>query len=229
MEAIITATDAECRDRVDTRGGASRPSQALRSVRHVLLDTRCTVCARPGRVVCRTCEADLSPAPALAVPLHLDALHALFSYDDAARPVLTGLKNHHRRDAVPWLADRLAGSARPDVELVTWAPTGLQRRRRRGFDQAELLARALARRWRLPAAPLVRRTPGPPQSGRGARERRTNPAFISIARSAPAVALVDDVVTTGATLTAAARALRAVGALHVHGFVVARAPHRSAA
>jgi ComF family protein len=195
----------------------------------VLLDTRCTVCARPATVVCRSCEADLAPAPALAPPLHLDALHALFAYDEVARPVLTGLKNQHRRDAVQWLADRLAGPVPPSVELVTWAPTGLARRRRRGFDQAELLARAVARRWRLPAVPLLRRAPGPPQSGRSGRERRANPTFASIAPAAPAVALVDDVVTTGATLTAAARALRAAGALNVQGFVVAQAPQRGAA
>ena len=204
-----------------TRAG---PSQRLRSVAGVLLLDRCAVCDQPGRVVCHRCDAALAAAPSLAAPLHLDGLSAVFAYDDATRALLTALKNHHRRDAVAWLADRLATAVAPPGGVVTWAPTSDERRRRRGFDQAELLARAVARRWGAPARPVLRRLPGPPQSGRSAPERRTNPGFSARPPCPPRVVLVDDVATTGATLTAAARALRAAGARHVHAVVVARAP-----
>jgi ComF family protein len=190
----------------------------------VLLPERCAVCDERGRVVCDRCEPRLAAAPPLSVPLHLDALSALFTYDDTTRSLLTGLKNHHRRDAVAWLAERLATAVAPPGGVVTWAPTSDGRRRRRGFDQAELLARALARRWGVPARPLLRRLPGPPQSGRSAPERRTNPAFSARPPCPPRVVLVDDIATTGATMTAAARALRAAGARQVHAVVAARAP-----
>ncbi len=70
---------------------------------------------------------------------------------------------------------------------------------------------------------LLRRLPGPPQAGRSRGDRRTNPAFVIRGDAPDVVLLVDDVVTTGATLTSAARALRAAGTAEVHGLVVARA------
>ena len=190
----------------------------------VLLPACCAVCGGGGEVVCTTCAADLAPAPSLAVPLHLDSCRALYAYDDLTRALLIRLKNRHRRDAVAWLADRLAAAGSPVAGgVVTWAPTSTMRRRRRGFDQAELLARAVARRWGLPVQPLLRRLPGPAQSGRSAAERRHNPAFAVGHSVVQAVVVVDDVITTGATITAAARALRAAGAAGVHATVAARA------
>jgi len=189
----------------------------------VLLSTRCAICDRLGEVVCARCVSDLPAVPALATPLHLDSCQALMAYDDVTRILLTRLKNRHRRDVVAWLADQQGTLEAPTGSVVTWAPTSVPRRRRRGFDQGELLARAVARRWGVPFRDLLRRAAGPAQSGRSARERRAHPGFTARCVSPPCVVLVDDVATTGATLTAAARALRSVGAAEVHGLVVARA------
>jgi predicted amidophosphoribosyltransferase len=142
--------------------------------------------------------------------------------------LLTGLKNGHRRDLVGWLADGLdALLPVPAADLVTWAPTAPGRRRQRGFDQAELLGRALARRWRLPCRPLLVRRPGPAQEGRSAAQRRAHPGFVATGAVPRRVLLVDDVATTGATLARAAGALRAAGAGEVHAVVGARAAPRS--
>ena len=129
----------------------------------------CVVCGGPRAVVCRSCAAGLVRAPALPPPLGLDGWSALLRYDGEARALVTGLKNGQRRDLVAWLADGLVDLLpTPPEAVVTWAPTGPRRRRTRGFDQAELLARALARRWDLPCAALLQRLPGPPQAGRRA-------------------------------------------------------------
>lgn len=196
----------------------------------MLLRSPCACCgATTAAPVCPACASGLGPAPALAPPLHVDACVAALEYDGARR-ILTSLKNGQRRDLTGWLADRMV--ERVDVPrgaVVTWAPTTPARRRARGFDQAELLARAAARRWEVPCRPLLVRAHGAPQAGRGAGERRANPSFSARRPVPPSVVLVDDVTTTGATLTAAARALRPAGAVTILGVVAARAAGARAA
>ena len=152
----------------------------------------------------------------------------MLGYDDDVRHAVTSLKNRGERALVSVLADGLAALV-PDVDglVVTWAPTGSRRRRARGYDQAELLARAVARRRGLPVAGLLRRLPGPAQAGRSASDRWGNPTYAARRGARGPVLLVDDVSTTGATLSAAATALRRAGATEVHGLVVARAPARA--
>jgi predicted amidophosphoribosyltransferase len=110
------------------------------------------------------------------------------------------------------------------VDVVTWVPTTAVRRRARGFDQGARLARVVAKRLRRPCRRLLRRGPGPAQTGRSARERRIGPAVHATDAVAPGarILLVDDVVTTGSTLTSAARALRVAGASDVAALVAAR-------
>ena len=191
----------------------------------MLFSTRCPSCGAPGPVPCGRCAAALRPAPTLATPAGLDRLCALLAYDGPGRELVARLKYRNLRAIVRQLAAAMAalvGSI--DLDVVTWAPTTVVRRRDRGFDHAELLARAVARHLGIPARPLLARAHGPPQTGRAATERRLGPTFRARAPAPPRVLLVDDVVTTGATLTAAASCLRAAGATTVVGLAAARTP-----
>jgi len=96
---------------------------------------------------------------------------------------------------------------------VTWVPTSNARRRQRGFDQAELLARAVARELDRPCRSRLVRAPGPAQTGRSRTERLRGPTFSIVGGHGDpsAVLVVDDVLTTGATVSAAASTLRSAG------------------
>lgn len=186
-----------------------------------LFPTRCAVCDTAGPSPCDACARSLRPAGPIPTPSGLSSCAALLAYEGAARQLVTALKYRNRRSAITPLAVALARLASHDVDLVTWAPTSARRRRARGFDQAELLARAVATRLRLPCSGLLRRIAGSPQTGRPLAARLTGPAFVATRDVRPRVLLIDDVVTTGATLAAAACALRHARAAEVHGLVVA--------
>jgi len=193
---------------------------------------RCPACGRVGKVPCDACRATLPRAPVLAPPSGCDLCRALLAYEGTARKLVTGLKYGNERAVLGWLAGGLAELLVPPAgAVVTWAPTSGRRRRQRGYDQAELLARAVARRWRRPCRALLRRGPGPPQTGRSLADRLGGVPFVPAGggrRAAPThVVVVDDVLTTGATLRTAARALRSTGVVWVAGLTAAATPRHT--
>jgi competence protein ComFC len=145
---------------------------------------------------------------------------------------MLGFKYGNRRQLAHHLAGLLvnrliAGGVRPDdFDVVTWAPTSAHRRRQRGFDQAELVARRVAGQLGLPCRRLLERDRASvAQTGRHRVERLHGPVF----RARPTVCghrvlVIDDVVTTGSTLRSAAAALHAAGARVVQRAAVATTP-----
>lgn len=190
----------------------------------MLLPTTCPVCGATGPAPCPRCAAELRAAPRLPTPPGVGACCALLEYDGAGRELVARLKYRNARSSLPFLTRGMAAlvaDAAPDV--VTWAPTTPVRLRARGFDQARLLANGVARHLGVPCRRLLRRPRGPAQTGRDAAERHRGPVFASSPRLDDLrVLLVDDVVTTGATVAAAARALREAGAGNVDVVAAAR-------
>lgn len=192
----------------------------------MFLPTTCPVCGAQGPAPCGGCAALLRRAPALPPPVAVGSCAALLAYEGAGRELVARLKYRNARGSVRFLARGMAALVTAgEVDVVTWAPTTPARLRARGFDQARLLARGVARRLGLPCRPLLRRRPGPGQTGRNAVARYGGPEFAARRRLDGArVLLVDDVVTTGATVSAAARALRSAGAAEVRVVAAARTP-----
>lgn len=228
-----------------------RPAGLLRAVGHAVLDLvfppRCAACGEPSAdPFCAVCADALLPVPAgcprcgmpghagtcgacLADPPAFDGVRAGGLFGGPLADAIHALKYGHRpalaRPLGRWLAGRVALPASAAVVAV---PLARGRRIARGYDQAALLASALARAASAPRLPgvLHRVRETAPQVGRSRAERATNVrgAFAASARAAGRdLVLVDDVVTTGATADAAAGALRAAGARSVVVVALARA------
>lgn len=190
----------------------------------LVLPPRCCVCDTVADGLCARCARALPPAPAGPPPDGVDRCAALMAHTgDGRRPALL-LKRHAPRHTVALLGAAMATlvDGRPDA--VTWAPTTAARQRRRGHDQAEVLADAVAESLGVPCARLLVRADRAAQRGRGRAVRLAGPCTEPVAPAPPHVLVVDDVRTTGATLTAAARALRRAGAVTVDAVTVSARP-----
>lgn len=198
---------------------------------NAVLPVACAGCGRPGGALCRQCVKRAKRPPAsLCRPLVGSAMPVLapFEYSGVIRDLVMSVKYRNSRQVLPWLARAIADACVAEcirVDVVTWAPTTRQRRRSRGFDHAEQLAVAIGAFVGIPALGLIERAGGPAQTGRSAVDRRTGPTFLArVPIAGERVLLVDDVLTTGATLLAASAVLRCAGASDVIGAVAARTP-----
>ena len=149
------------------------------------------------------------------------------SCDEAAKRLVGAWKERGQRTLARIAAEIVdAGVARPDAYTITFVPADHNRLLERGHNPAERLAAELGARWQLPVVPLLRRRPGVErQRGLTLMERRRNVRgiFEPSGEAPRAVVLVDDVYTSGATVSAAATALRKGGARRVEVVTFARA------
>lgn len=202
----------------------------------MFFDRLCPVCGSAHRTICPACVDRLQLAPGLAVPW-LEQLTPLFAYDDASSRLVLAAKNGGRRDLLRWLGDHLGASVamrqsemRPgeSFDVVTWVPAHPDQRKIRGYDQGQILARAVAFRLGVRARPMLARRSGSSQKGLGRADRLVGPDVRSKRPVCGNVLLVDDVMTTGASLECCAHALRSAGAERVAGAIVAASTSKSA-
>ena len=234
---------------------AARTLSALGRLQSVVLDLiyppRCVGCQRSGTFLCDACVASLTaasrprcsrcwrPHPTTdpcfecwSSPPAYDGLRSAFVYEGTARTLVHTLKYRQATVLGEPMASLLVETARrdvPEADVAIPVPLSGRRRRERGYNQAEVLARALGRALDLPVWPraLARERHTPPQarsSDADARRRNVLGAFACRegAVAGRRVLLVDDVTTTGATIDACAHALRRGGARSVWALTFAR-------
>jgi ComF family protein len=216
-------------------------------VLELLLPQRCVVCGTPGAQVCGGCRDTL---PRITPPLcercgaptawpvarcrecagrriAFTRARAALEYDDRVRALVSAWKERGLR-ALAALAAELVTDAlvRPRAAALTFVPADRDRGLWRGHQPPERLAVELGERWELPVEPLLARTRTTPrQRGLTLAERRRNVrgAFAATRPVPRAIVVVDDVYTSGATVAAAASALRKGGAARVEIVTFARA------
>ena len=209
----------------------------------MLMPPACAGCGRSGALLCQRCleafqtpsrPADrfLAPDAGVVVGDSLALALAAFAYEGPLRGALAALKYTGASRLAPILARAAEPALRCLVAVtgpVTLVPVPLhiERRRVRGYNQAELLARQLGRSTGMPFADSLARdrsTTKMHRLDRAARLHNLRGAFVLAPRAVVprAAILVDDIVTTTATLEACSSVLRAAGCEAVYGFSVAR-------
>jgi ComF family protein len=228
-------------------GGVAIPNRVL----DLAFPARCPGCGREGPPICPAClpaldvRLELPGGVAIGLPSDVPApllqLEWCAPFGGLVRKALHELKySGETRLAVP-LGEAIARRWRQVAaggDVLVPVPIHAERARRRGYDQAELIARAAARSLDLPCAPILQRTRATiaqfdldrrtrATNVHGAFQLRGRPPMVHPAAPAKPLAdrwvvLVDDVVTTGSTLSSCAMALLAGGAIGVSAITVAR-------
>ena len=208
----------------------------------------CLACERPGESLCLNClRSRVSPRSRVCYLCYwgtshgqvcigcwrsstLDGTTVVARYDGVMRDLVISLKSHNDRWAAEVLGAMIArGILRcgRTFQVVTAVPTSPGRYRQRGYNPAELIAKAVASNLELPYRPLLLRLTTTHQIGqnRAQRWQQIRGAFY-VPRptlvQTKAILVVDDILTTGATLEEVARTLRAAGAVTVWAAAVAR-------
>ena len=211
----------------------------IRWLKELLFPPKCILCrkllTKDELDLCRECRVEAPEYPQGKLKIQfLDSFAAIWYYEGDVRRSLLRYKfygaRHYAESYGRILGMKVLRGYPEGFDMLTWVPISRLRKLRRGYDQVELLAKAVGRELGMEPVPLLRKIRNnPPQSGIvGQAQRRANVLGIyrmaeNVQVEGKRILLLDDILTTGATAGECARVLLTEGAAEVHCAVVAAA------
>lgn len=213
----------------------------MRALLHALFPPKCVLCRAPltereDTALCPDCARQVRQRYRVTEGTRVtgtDGAAAALRYTGAVRNAMHRYKFRHFKGYYLWFAAHAAAALaerlsdwRPD--LLTYVPLGFWRRHTRGYNQSELIARRVSAILGVPCMATLRKRPfAKRQSARTAADRRENArrgflAKAGVSLAGRRVVLLDDVLTTGATLESCAICLKSMGAEHVYVLAVTK-------
>lgn len=216
---------------------------ALPSLLDLLFPPKCVICQKllpHGEVICSECARKLpftTDAQTKSKVDFTEGCYAPFFYEEPLRAAFLRYKfrgyQHYARCFGKWMADCLIRQDQTDFDLVTFAPLSCLRRWKRGYDQSRLLAEEIAGQLALPLAVTLVKAYRKPlsqlegeRSVRAARIMGAYTLYKGAAVKGKRILLVDDITTSGATLSECAQVLKQAGAAEITCITLAQKRHK---
>lgn len=196
-----------------------------------LFPKKCVGCGKFGDYVCKDCTVGIWEAEPGPIPKNLDGLTCLWAYDGLMQKIIKKAKYNGLYNLLQFaiLKSQIPNKSQyPNIQAIIPVPLYKDRFKERGFNQAEVIAKEISRIYKIPVVNLLTRIKDTGHQTLRTRAQRLEAlrgAFSLAPNSyqlAPEVLLVDDVLTTGSTLSECARTLKKAGVNRVYGLVLAR-------
>jgi len=200
------------------------------TVLDIILPRICLGCGKEGKYICEKCELFLSEAPSLFRQGGLEELASCWEYEGLIKDIILKIKYYGAFDAINELVEKafkIREPYLPEGTIITFVPMFKRKEKRRGFNQAELIARKLGRIMGQKVLPLLEKIKDTSsQTKLNKVERMANIKNSFLAKEGAGrhdnILLVDDVWTSGATMKECAKVLKRSGVKRVFGFTLAR-------
>jgi len=197
---------------------------------NILLPKTCVACGKEGKYICEKCSLFLSEAPTVFMAGGLEELVSAWEYEGVIKNIIFKIKYDGMFDAIDELVEKAFGIREPYVPedtIITFVPIFKKKEKRRGFNQAELIAKKVGEITGREVSPLLEKIKDTPSQTELNKEERIANVKDSFQRKEGMncynnVLLVDDVWTSGATMKECCRILKRSGVKKVWGFTLAR-------
>jgi len=199
----------------------------------ILFPRTCMACGKEGKYICEKCSLFLSETSSIFKIGGLEELVSVWEYEGLIKNIILKIKYDGVFDAINELVEkafRIREPYIPEDTIITFVPMFKKKQKRRGFNQAELIAKKIGEATRREVMPLLEKIKDTPSQTELNKEERIlnvkdsfRPLKLILNKSLPEnVLLVDDVWTSGATMQECSKVLKRAGVKRVWGFTLAR-------